>query len=104
MIFDENKGKGIRRKSLPEPNPTKIEMPKNSTIFEVFERAIQLYYKGYPNISASDIMLADSSGDPIVIDDIEGWELGIYYSANDFIPSRHKLYTMIELPSKVNDA
>ena len=102
MIFDSKKKKGIRRKLLPKPNPTKVEMPKDSSIFEVFQKAVQLYYKEFSNITFNDVILADSSGNPIDIEDMANWKLGEYYSKHQFIPSRHKLYTMIGL-SKVSN-
>ena len=96
MVFDCKKKKGVRRKFLPELNPTKVEMPKDSTIFDVFEKAIQLYYKEYKDVSYSDVMLADSAGNVITIEDMSRWKLGEYYSKNRFLPSHHKLYTMVD--------
>lgn len=33
---------------------------------------------------------------------LSGWKLGDYYDKNQFIPSRHKLYTIVDL-SEVYD-
>ena len=97
MVYDNKKGKGVRKKFLPEPNPVKIELLKDSTIFDVFQKSIELFYSGF-NVSVNDVMLADSTGNQITTDDdISGWRLGKYYLKNKLIPSRHKLYTMIDL-------
>ncbi len=102
MVYDEKKKKGVRRKFLPEPNPTRVDMPNDSTIFDVFEKAVELYYKEYTNITINDVILADSAGNPIDIEDMSSWKLYDYYSRNKFIPSRYKLYTMVDL-SKVSE-
>ncbi len=71
MVYDRKKEKGVRRKSLPEPNSTKVPLPRDATIFDVFEKAIQLYYKHYSDVSFNDITLADSAGNPIEIEWLE---------------------------------
>ena len=35
MIFDKKKGKGVHRKSLPEPNPVTIDFEKDGTLGNV---------------------------------------------------------------------
>ena len=99
MIYDPRKNKGVRRKFLPEPNPTKVDMLKDSTIFDVFQKSIELYYKEFSDVKINDVMLADSVGNMIHVDDLSGWKLSDYYSRNQFVPSRRKLYTMIYLPN-----
>lgn len=98
MVLDTKQNKGIRRKYLPEPNPTKVELEKDSSLVTVFEKSIELYYKEMPNVSVSDVMLADSAGNIIDIKDQDSWKLGDYYSVNQYTPSRHKLYTVVNLP------
>ena len=68
MIYDVRKRKGVRRKSFPEPNPTKIELLKDSGLFDVFEKTIEMYYKGFPQVTLNDVMLADSAGNALEID------------------------------------
>lgn len=41
MLFDEKKSKGIRRKSLPEPNPTAVDIDKNATLKNLCEKAME---------------------------------------------------------------
>ena len=100
-MYDNSKNKGVRRKFLPEPNPTKVEMDKKSTICNVYEKSIDLYYKQFSTISVNDVMLADSAGNIIEISNPTEWTLGDYYNQNHFLPSRHKLYTVVDL-SKVS--
>ena len=51
MLFDEKRKKGVRRKCLPEPNPTKIVIKKDASLSDVFDRAIELYYKDFSGIT-----------------------------------------------------
>ena len=44
MLYDVNLNRGIRKKSLPEPNPPKIELPKDSDYHTVVEKAKDLYF------------------------------------------------------------
>ena len=44
MLYDVNLNRGIHKKSLPEPNPQKIELPKDSNYHTVVEKAKDLYY------------------------------------------------------------
>ena len=61
MVYDVKKGKGIRRKFLPEPNPTQVEFNKNDTLLAVCEKAIDLYYREF-DITMSDVFICDPSG------------------------------------------
>ena len=92
MIFDPKKGKGIRKKFLPEPNPTTVEVEKSDTFFFILRKAIDLFYREF-DISVEDIMFCDSTG--AVIKCNLQQKIGEYYFANNFVPSRHKLYTAI---------
>ena len=42
MLYDVGLNRGIRKKSLPEPNPQKIELPKDSDYHTVVEKAKDL--------------------------------------------------------------
>ena len=97
MIFDRRQNKGVRRKYLPEPNPARVMLSKNSDIRTVLPKAIDYFYKDFPPISTTDILLA---GNKIEISNPKEWKLGDYYSRNGFKLSRHKFYTML-LSSKV---
>ena len=66
MIFDTKQNKGMRCKFLQEPNPTKVELSRNTSLFTVFEKSIELYYKEFSHVSIN-IMLADSAGNLIEI-------------------------------------
>ena len=101
MVYDPRKGRGIRKKHLPEPNPTKVELSRRSTIFEVFNKAIELYYKGLSEVTVNDVSLADSTGKEIAVENLSHWRLWNDYSQNGFVPSRHKLYTMVDVSNKV---
>ena len=88
--------KGVRRKYLPEPNPARVMLSKDSDITTVLQKAIDYFYKDFSPISTTDILLADSSGNKIEISNPKEWKLGDYYSRNGFKPSRHKFYTMLQ--------
>ena len=44
MLYDVNLKRGVRKKSLPEPNPQKIELPKYCTYQITIEKAKELYF------------------------------------------------------------
>ena len=94
MIYDRVKDKGVRRKFLPEPNPAKVEFTKDCSILAVFEKAIELFFKQF-SITTNDVMLASSSGIKIDVD--PKCKLHDYYLHNHYLPSKHKLYTMVNL-------
>ena len=72
-------------------------MSKHSSIFEDFTKPIKLYYREVSDVIVNNIMLGDSSGNTIDIDDVSKWKLGDYYVVNAYTPSRHKLYTVLNL-------
>ena len=82
MIFDRKQNKGVRRKYLPEPNPARVMLSKDSDITTVLQKAIDYFYKDFSPISTTDILLADSSGNKIEISNPKEWKLGDYYSRN----------------------
>lgn len=93
MVYDRSKKRGVRRRYLPEPNPRKVTMQRDSTFVDVCRKAIELFFSDH-NLDEADIMLADSGG--FQIDVPEGWRLGSYYQDNNIVPSRYKMYTMID--------
>ena len=94
MVYDARKGRGVRKKHHPKPNPTKVELSKRSTIFDVFNKAIQLYYKGRSEVIVNDVSLADSTGKEIAVENLSHGGFGIT------IP-RMGLYTMVDVSNKV---
>lgn len=99
MIFDKKKGKGVRRKSLPEPNPVTIDFEKDGTLGNVCEKAFQLFFKEFKTISPKDVKIADSSGNLRNCDYSQ--KVSQFYACNGYLPSRYKLYTVIDFSAKV---
>ena len=98
MIYDPVLKRGIRKKIIPEPNPTRVELPKSASLDIVVEKAKDLYFK---DVDCSDVSykLADSSGMTILIEDQTAWKLSEFYKQNGLMPSRHKLYIMLVFES-----
>ena len=103
MLYDVGLNRGIRKKSLPEPNPQKIELPKDSDYHTVVEKAKDLYFsERIPEDEDDDegstvtYLLCDSSGIVIPVNETT-WTLGSFYSKNSLQPSRHKLYVAMVL-------
>jgi hypothetical protein len=90
MIYNHSLGKGVRSKCLPQPNPIKIEMSKNSLLNDIYKRAKELFFKK----KEGNMFLSDSSG--VIIDLGVNWTKGKYYNENNFILSRHKLYVILD--------
>ena len=76
------RGKVFDARSLLELNPTKMELLKDSSLFNVFQKTIEMYYKGFGQVTLNDVMLADSAESALEIDDICEWKLGNYYMKN----------------------
>ena len=98
MIYDPMLKKGVKKKVLPEPNPTRVELPKLSTLQAVFSKATELYFSDLDDeIDKFILSLSDSSGIPIHVADSDTWVLIDFYRHNGLQPSRYKLYVTIDL-------
>ena len=97
MLYDGELQRGVRKKCLPEPNPTKIEMNKSSTLSSVFESAKKLFFKDMEG----ELMLGDSYGTVIHVSEPAMWSLGTFFETNGLQPSRYKLYVIMS-PEKVS--
>ena len=71
-MYDCDLKKGIKKKSLPEPNPTKVEVESNSSLLEVQKRAKELYFKKYTT-PPEMLLMGDSSGVPILRYNMDYW-------------------------------
>lgn len=91
MLYDNKSGKGIKRQTIPGPNPRKVELSRKSTINDVYSHAKLLYFDEKAN--SEDMYLADSGGVVVQIDQSK-WILEDYYKEHDYKPSRHKLYVV----------
>ena len=98
MIFDQTLKKGVRKRSLPEPNPQKISLPRSSTIKAVLLKAKELYFEEYDidEDLETALLLCDSAGIVIPVKD-DTWSLGGFYQKNGLQPSRYKLYVALNL-------
>ena len=92
MLYNKKLKCGLRKKSLPEPNPTKVELPQSTTFFELQAKAKSLFFQDYNGI----MLLGDSQGTVIHISDPQQWTLGSFYQRNQFQPSKHKLYIIMD--------
>ena len=97
MIYDIKRNKGVRRKCLPEPNPVRTTFSKDATINDIAKKAIELFYQDFSPVSECDVLLADSSGNQIILDNPVEFKIGKYYLSNHLAPSRHKFYTMLKV-------
>ena len=102
MIFDPEKKRGVRKKFLLEPNPCKVELKSTSTLPMILEKAKELFFSEY-TVEDDNIMICDSSGFQIEVENPSIWTLGTFYQRNNFSPSRFKLYTMIDISKEVNN-
>lgn len=93
MLYDMEAGKGFRRRSIPGPNPQKVEFSRKSSLDDIFIRAKELYFGDKANLKKMN--LADSSGMIANVDPCD-WYLEEYYKDNDYKPSRHKLYVVYD--------
>ena len=92
MIYDSQCSRGVKKRCLPEPNPRKVELSRNSTLQDIYEKAKQLYFT--PGTNFADLKLGDSSGMVIEVVEEQKWVLEKYYEEFHYQPSRHKLYVI----------
>ena len=91
MLYDRELRRGVRKKCLPEPNPTKVELDRSSTLNSIFQFAKNLYFKDMEG----EMMLGDSYGTAIHVSEPTKWSLGKFFETNGLQPSRYKLYVIM---------
>ena len=95
-MYDPNLCRGVRKRYLHEPNPTRVEMKRDCSYKDVLEKAVSLFFEAYePKLDS--LSLADSNGMPIHIACPDKWTLGNFYQSNGLQPSRYKLYVVIQV-------
>lgn len=94
MVFDRNAGKGVKKRYIGTPNPRKVEIPRTSTIKELLEKGLEMYFDS-DDLSLDDVQLADSDGIAIELADPGKCTLANYFQRNDYKPSKHKMYIML---------
>jgi hypothetical protein len=99
MIYNDTLKKGVK-KNVPEPNPQKVELRRTCTLDKLFHKANELYFHNEALVSSMN--LGDSSG-LIVNVDKSNWILETYYKDNDYKPSRHRLYVILDEAKVYND-
>ncbi len=101
MVYDQNLSRGVRKKYLPDPNPTKVELAKGTKYTDILKMAKSLFFVEF-DPTLDTLSLADSSGVPIQISLPEKWTLGSFYQNNGLQPSRYKLYVVIQVSKNVS--
>ena len=74
--------KGVRKKCLPEPNPSKVEVEVASTLLDIKQKAKQLFF--YCTTHPDDLVIVDSSGVPIVVTVQPLEQLDLFFKIMDF--------------------
>ena len=92
MLYDKQTHRGCRKKSLPEPNPTRVELPASTNFLALQATAKECFFKNFEG----KMMLGDSQGMAIEVENAELWNLGAFYDKNHLKPSRHKLYVIMD--------
>ena len=96
MVYDPILGRGIRKRYLHEPNPTKVEMKRDSSYEDVLKMAVSIFFELY-NPELDSLSLADSNGVTVNVSSRDTWTLGTFYQNNGLQPSRHKLYVVLQV-------
>ena len=94
MVYDSELNRGVRKKYLPEPNPQRVELPRDASLRAVFEKAKHLFFEDF-EVELGAMCLADSGGVLLPIEDENNWSLSSFYTKNSLQPSRYKLYVVI---------
>ena len=94
MIYDHKRCRGVKY-GTRQPNPQKVELPRRSTLIDVFNKAKELFFESKALIS--DMCLGDSNGLVRNFDQTStSWTLESYYRENSFKASRHRLYVILD--------
>ena len=94
MVYDPILGRGVRKRYLHEPNPTKVEMKRDSSYDDVLKMAVSIFFELY-NPELDSLSLADSNG--VTVASCDTWTLGTFYQSNGLQPSQHKLYVVLQV-------
>ena len=92
MVYDTELMRGICKRYLPEPNLQRVELPRNATLRDVFNKAKQLYFSEIETNIESMCL----GGILMPIDDKDSWLLSSFYQKNHLQPSRYKLYVAVK--------
>ena len=85
------------KKYLPEPNPTKVELSRDTSYSDLLEVAKSHYFTEFEP-DHDNLCLADSMGMPIVVANPDKWTIGAFYSqSNALQPSHYKLYVILKV-------
>ena len=87
-MYDPILGRGVRKRYLHEPNPTRVELKRGSSYEDLLKMAVSLFFEDY-DPSLDNLSLADSNGMPIQVASPNSWTLGTFYQSNDLQPSRY---------------
>ena len=94
MLFDSKLNRGVRKKYIPELNPRRVELARDSSLNAVFEKARGLFFEDF-DVDVDSMCLADSGGMLLSVDNRSGWTLASFYENNNLQPSRYKLYVVV---------
>ena len=47
MLYNKKKHRGCRKKSLPEPNPIKVELPSSTNLLDLQATAKELFFQKF---------------------------------------------------------
>jgi hypothetical protein len=78
MVYSCDKGKGVRKKYIP--TPCEVEFLPSTTLQDVLKTGKRKFFADNKEISLSCLVLADSSGSRIDIDDEDSWIIGDFYA------------------------
>ena len=91
MVFDEELGRGIRKKNLPTPRI--IEFARSCNYEEVIREAKDTFFPENSD-SLANYVLADSGGAPFVIKEPDDFILSEFLKDHNLQPSKLRLYIM----------
>ena len=88
-MYDPILRRGVRKKHLADSNPTKIELLKETKYEGILQMATSLFFEEFDH-TKDTLSLADSSGVPIQLANLNNWTLGSLYTSDGLQPSRYK--------------
>ena len=77
MIYNAEKGKGVKRKFIPPP--CEVELPLSASYNTVLEAGKDNFFEDDEDVQLQHLVLADSSGTRIKFKDKDKWTIGVLF-------------------------
>ena len=94
MIYDEELGKGVKKRYIPA-SPV-VTFSANSSFSLVIQKSREIFFPDETNESDDSFTLADSGGVPYDVENKSDWMLSNFVQGLNQLPSKLHMYVMYQ--------